>query len=249
MTPTTRLRETMDDHSRTEHGGNVDAFSTAEETTQAREQVDDGLFPQEREIVNEYFSAGESVLDIGCGAGRTTVQLVDAGLDVVAVDVSEPMVEAARSQTGDTALGIADATQLPFAENSFDNVLFSYNGLDYPYPAGERWRALSEIRRVLNPNGTFAFSSHNTWYKIPALVSDWEFLRKFHLGPENKDRNFRRYKIDSHESTALETYFSNPFHQLRQLHRIGFRLETVIGKRDSLLRFFERGPYYVARPV
>lgn len=239
----------MDDNSRADHGGNVDAFSTTEEITQAREQFNDGLFPQEREIVEEYFSAGESVLDLGCGAGRTTVQLVDYDLDVVAVDVSESMVEAARSLTGDTSLGIADVTQLPFADNSFDNVLFSYNGLDYPYPAVERLRALSEIRRILNPNGTFAFSSHNAWYTLPALVSDWGFLRKFHLGPENKHRSFCRYKVDRHDYTSLETYFSNPFHQWRQLRREGFRLEAMIGKRDSPLRFFERGPYYVARPV
>ncbi|QZY00268.1 class I SAM-dependent methyltransferase [Halobaculum rubrum] len=239
----------MDDHSQTDHGGNVDAFSTTEKIARAEGQLEDGLFPQEREIAEKYFSAGESVLDLGCGAGRTTVQLVDGGLDVVAVDVSEPMVEAARSLTGDAALGIADATRLPFADNSFDNVLFSYNGLDYPYPATERLRALSEIWRVLNPNGTFAFSSHNTWYTLPALVSDWGFLRKFYLAPENRDRSSRRYKVDRRDRIALETYFSNPLHQWRQLRGAGFRLEAVIGKRDSPLRFFERGLYYVARPV
>src|SRR5690242_20491748 len=45
---------------------------------------------------------GARVLDVGCGAGATTTQLIARGAaDVVGVDMSAPMVDAARARIGD----------------------------------------------------------------------------------------------------------------------------------------------------
>ncbi len=68
---------------------------------------------------------GERVLELGCGAGRFTEVLLDAGAEVWAVDASSA-VDAARANLGEHArlqLAQADLFDLPFAEGTFDRVL------------------------------------------------------------------------------------------------------------------------------
>ena len=47
-----------------------------------------GLWPAEETIVLEYFPDDARVLDIGCGAGRTSVPLAEMGLQVMGIDLS-----------------------------------------------------------------------------------------------------------------------------------------------------------------
>jgi SAM-dependent methyltransferase len=68
---------------------------------------------------------GQRVLELGCGAGRFTEVLLDAGAEVWAVDASSA-VDAARRNLGEQArlhLAQADIFDLPFAERAFDRVL------------------------------------------------------------------------------------------------------------------------------
>ena len=68
---------------------------------------------------------GERVLEVGCGAGRFTEVLLDAGAEVWAVDASSA-VDAARANLGDSPrlhLAQADLFDLPFEPGSFDRVL------------------------------------------------------------------------------------------------------------------------------
>ena len=65
--------------------------------------------------------------------------------------------------------GKADARDLSaFADESFDFVLFSYNGLDCVGHA-DRLQVLAEVHRVVRPGGVFMFSSHNI---------DWVYRRR-----------------------------------------------------------------------
>lgn len=68
---------------------------------------------------------GATVLEVGCGAGRFTEVLLDAGAEVWALDASSA-VDAARENLGEhdrLHLAQADLFDLPFAEGSFDYVL------------------------------------------------------------------------------------------------------------------------------
>lgn len=58
---------------------------------------------------------GSRILDVGCGTGATTTQLIERGAaEVVGVDLSEPMITAARASIHDTRvhLEVGDALEL-----------------------------------------------------------------------------------------------------------------------------------------
>src|SRR5262249_44904980 len=70
---------------------------------------------------------GATVLDVGCGTGQDTLELarvLGPGGRVVGIDSSETMLAAARARAAQADLAVAfvraDATELPFAEASFD---------------------------------------------------------------------------------------------------------------------------------
>jgi SAM-dependent methyltransferase len=70
-------------------------------------------------------AAGQRVLDVGCGPGALTTELVRLlGPDgVTAVDPSEPFVAAARERHPGVTVERAAAEQLPFADGAFDAAL------------------------------------------------------------------------------------------------------------------------------
>lgn len=102
-----------------------------------------------------------SILDVGCGTGRTSIWLHNRGFSVTGIDISEPMISRARELRPDIRFEVGDVLHLQFADSTFDYVLFSFNGLDLLYPEEQRLKALKEINRVLKPAGIFIFSSHN----------------------------------------------------------------------------------------
>jgi len=229
-------------------------FATEEAVGLYTDRVQDPtLFPQEREAVDRYFTEdGASVLDIGCGAGRVSHLLDERGFDVTGIDVSEPLVERARSLFPEVDFYVADIRDPPFEAGSFDYAVFSFFGLDYVVPQPERANALRQIRRVLKPSGILVFSSHNSWHPlVPLSGSDLHYVvadvRDLYLSEKNRDRLASPYKIESVPLGEVEIYLSNPVRQWLELRKQGFTPVDVVGKRDDVLRFFERDPHYVAK--
>src|SRR4051812_19989778 len=70
-------------------------------------------------------NAGQTVLDVGCGPGALTAELVRrvGGAVVSAVDPSPPFVDAIRSRFPEVRILQASAESLPFADASFDATL------------------------------------------------------------------------------------------------------------------------------
>jgi ubiquinone/menaquinone biosynthesis C-methylase UbiE len=101
--------------------------------------------------------AGTRVLDVGCGTGTLVVMLASAHPDaeVTGIDVDAEIVARARAkaQAAGTPVGfrVASATELPFADGSFDRVTSTLMAHHLATPAKEQM--FSEIRRVLAPQG------------------------------------------------------------------------------------------------
>ncbi len=96
--------------------------------------------------------AGERILDVAAGTGTSSVALAKSGAHVVAADFSPGMIEVGRArQAANPFVEFveADATALPFDDDSFDAVTISFGLRNVADPRG----ALSEFLRVLKPGG------------------------------------------------------------------------------------------------
>lgn len=179
------------------------------------------------------------MLDLGVGAGRTTAYFLDRVGSYVGLDYSPELVRACRDRFPEADLSVGDARDLSrFADDSFDFVLFSFNGIDYVSDEGRR-RVLTEVRRVLAFGGTFMFSTHNRDYvrlgKLPwqgARPGRTMLKQSAHaLLHTRRRRQMRRRELvgrdhvlvndDAHDWLLLTYYVSGP-DQVGQLHEAGF---------------------------
>lgn len=132
----------------------------------SRAAVNLGLWKSEKIVFSQVFRPGQTLLDLGCGAGRIALGMWELGYrNLMGVDFSRPMVTEARRLARLLEFGIAfrvgDALDLKLPDKAFDGVIFGFNGLMLIPGRGNRKRALAEIHRVLVPGGHCVFTAHD----------------------------------------------------------------------------------------
>jgi ubiquinone/menaquinone biosynthesis C-methylase UbiE len=113
--------------------------------------------------------SGRRVLEVGCGAAQCARWLVTQGAYAVGLDLSSRQLQHSRRIDDATAVHVpvvaGTATELPFADASFDVVFSAFGALQFVEDAG---RAVSEAARVLRAGGLFAFSiTHPIRWTMP----------------------------------------------------------------------------------
>jgi len=208
---------------------NYDTPWSAEEYTR-----EGGLRPIEAALVAAYFPAPPArVLDLGCGAGRTTMGLADLGYEVVAIDLSDRLLALARQRRPDLDFRKMDATRLELPDVDFDAALFSYNGIDCIGPVGERLRCMREVHRVLRPAAPFVLSSHNIVGTI--FSGGFFYLRgywnaaKLLASQLTNPAALKWYFLYQDGGGPQRLYSAPPGRTVRQLQDVGFRVEDVCG--------------------
>ncbi len=206
-----------------------------------------GLTERETWIVKNYFKNNSKILDLGCGVGRTTVPL-SKNFEVIGVDIAENLINLAKKKNPEIDYRIMDAVNLKFPKNTFDIVLFSYNGLDYIYPKNRRIKTIIEINRVLNKKGLFVFSSHN---KVFLKIN--QFYLKTLLSNIFEGRLLKNYFYFDHSFGNIPTYVQNPLIQIMEIKKHGFDFVTLVSsgklknKNNLLISILDKWPYYIFR--
>lgn len=104
---------------------------------------------------------GRPVLDLGVGGGRTTSLLRLVSDDYTGIDYTPELVALCRNRHPGEDIRLGDARDLVgIPSGSMALVVFSNNGIDAVDHDG-RARVLAEVHRVLEPGGTFCYSTLN----------------------------------------------------------------------------------------
>lgn len=148
--------------------------------------------------------AGENILDLGCGDGVLTEQLVRAGANVIGVDMSENLLASAR----DKGLQVQqmDGEALTY-DNQFDAV-FSNAALHW---MTNPQKVLSGVSKALKPNGRFVaeFGGHGN---VAAIVTAMRAVAALRNGDE---------------TLAGPWFFPSPAVYQKMLEAHGFEVEQI----------------------
>jgi|GEM_PF-582960 ubiquinone/menaquinone biosynthesis C-methylase UbiE len=139
------------------------------------------------------------VLDLGCGTGNYTVELIKRQIKVVGLDASFSMLLLARKKLSSACLVQADALVLPFKDNIFEGVL-SITLFEFLSSPEE---VLKEVYRVLKPRGEVVIGTMNTF-------SLWFFFKRLKtLFTETAYRYARFYTINQLKKLLKQAGFKN----------------------------------------
>lgn len=179
------------------------------------------------------------MLDIGVGGGRTTSHFAPIVANYVGIDYSAAMIQACQQRFVESmpleSFIVGDVRDMScFADDTFDFILFSFNGIDYIEHC-DRIQALQEIQRVGKPGGYCCFSTHNlqgmerlfNWrshlsYNPINTYTDlvmWAVLRSFNRSFSLRQLQASSYAMirDEPHNFRLRTYHIRPQDQLTQL--------------------------------
>ena len=164
------------------------------------------------------------VLDLGCGTGRLSNAVADLGFDVLAVDLSQTMLEQMSEQTPNgTANDIgticairANLVQLDaLADDIADHAICMFSTLGMIQGTENRRRFLRHVARVVRSGGTFILHVHRRWAALRER-GGWRYLLRSRID------SLRKADVEFGDATyayrGLADMFMHRF-SLAELHR------------------------------
>ena len=188
-----------------------------------------GLWESEKIMIKKYFNPESRILDIGCGAGRTTIGLYELGYHLIeGLDLSEAMIVQAKRISKelkyDITFSVGDAACLDYDDETFEAALFSFNGIMQIPGRENRIKVLKEIKRILKPKGYFLFSTHDR-DGSKEYKSFWkEEKRRWALHLQDGSLHEFGDKIIKNEERDVFLHFPTREEVISSLEEAGFRL-------------------------
>ncbi|MBO3099990.1 MULTISPECIES: bifunctional demethylmenaquinone methyltransferase/2-methoxy-6-polyprenyl-1,4-benzoquinol methylase UbiE [Gelidibacter] len=123
------------------------------------------------------------ILDIATGTGDLAINLAQTDAqEIIGLDISDGMLEVGRKKIAEKKLNdkikmtLGDSENLPFDDNSFDAITVAFGVRNFE----DLEKGLSEIFRVLKPNGTFVILETSVPIKTP-FKQGYKFYSKYIL--------------------------------------------------------------------
>jgi ubiquinone/menaquinone biosynthesis C-methylase UbiE len=214
------------------------------ERWRARQPLQDVLLAPVGQLLMERAAprAGERVLDIGCGAGATSIALarqVAPNGGVLGVDVSAALLERAR-QLAPPQLPVefvlADATVYPFEPGRADLLFSRFGVMFFADPA----RSFTNMRAGLRPGARMVFACwrpprENPWLMLPLQAAYRHVPRLPEVGPEEpglfsfaSEQRVRRI-LEGAGFSAIRLEPVDPSFDLADGHGVDRAVETALG--------------------
>lgn len=143
------------------------------------------------EMLTKHIKKEDTVLELGCGTGYFTREILHTNAKVVAIDISPDLLNVARETISSENVTFVEenAYQMSFRDNQFDAVIGSsvLHHLDIE-------KAIAEIHRVMKPNGIVAFTEPNMMNPQIAMQKNIPWLKR-KLGDSPDETAFFRWQI------------------------------------------------------
>lgn len=182
---------------------------------------------------------GKRVLEVGCGGGGNSVLLAKKGATVVAVDVSEAAIQAARQLAENNGVGsLVEFECTPFelfeSRAQFD-VIFGEAVLHHVLP--ELDNVLAKLVKLAKPGALFAF-------KEP--VNIWPLWRKFRLAlpiattgtPDERPLEARELELVSSKLGDFKIRYFDTLGRMGRFVLVNYNFEKSSRARQSLTELF-----------
>jgi ubiquinone/menaquinone biosynthesis C-methylase UbiE len=171
-------------------------------------------------LFDDYLTAGEKVLDLGCGNGRFYETFKNKDIQYFGLDASEKLIEIAKKKYPKADFRTGEALKIPFPNNYFNKV-YSIAVLHHIPSKELRINFLKEAKRILRPNGKMIL----TVWKLNnrSLLLKYTILKIF-------GKNKMDFK-DTLEPWAQKTeryyhWFSKK-ELVKLIKQTGFRIENI----------------------
>jgi SAM-dependent methyltransferase len=199
-------------------------------------------------------AATGSVLELGCGTGRISLPLARAGVNLVGIDRSAPMLERLRAAAarrrrigGALRLVRGDIRFLPYENSTFDTVIAPYGILQSLLADRDLSATLESVSRVLAPGGTFGLDlvpDVPNWREYSNRVQlrgraargvHLTLIESVHQDRSRRLTTFEQRYIERRKGGSTEHRFALTFRTLTvkrmraRLDRAGFAVDRVLG--------------------
>jgi SAM-dependent methyltransferase len=193
------------------------------------------------------------VLELGCGTGRVSVPLAKAGIDLVGIDRSAPMLDRLRTASARAgALGHVTAVRgdiraLPFGPGAFSMVLAPYGILQSLLADRDLVATLAAVARVLVPGGRFGIDlvpDVPNWREYDNRIqlrgraaggAHLTLIESVRQDPKRHLTTFNQRYVEQLDGRKREHCFELTFRTLsvrqmtRRLDAAGFTVDAVLG--------------------
>ena len=129
---------------------------------------------------------GKTALEVGSGGGILTEEICKMGFATTGIDPSDNSLKTAKNHADASGLNIkydkGTGEQLPYPDNTFDCV-FCCDVLEH---VRDLPKVISEISRVLKPNGIFFYDTLNrTFISKVVAIKIWQEWKRWAFMPPN----------------------------------------------------------------